>query len=62
MTPSTTESEIPSDENQWIKRPPLLFLYDPTQASDPDGISEGLSTKDKGVLQDYLGLWTRNIQ
>ena len=37
MTPSTMSSteSIPADENQWIKRPPLSFLYDPSKAVDP---------------------------
>lgn len=61
MTPSTTTSEIPADENQWVKRPPLPFLYDPARAADPEGVGKSLSVKDKGALLDYLGLWTRNI-
>jgi hypothetical protein len=62
MTPSTTNSDVPSDENQWIKRPPLTFLYDPNQASEPETILKRLTSKEKGVLNDYLSLWTRNIQ
>jgi hypothetical protein len=35
QTPSTTTSEIESDENQWIRRPPISSLYDPTYSADP---------------------------
>lgn len=62
MTPSTAASDVPSDENQWVKRPPLSFLYDPARAADPENVFKRASPKDFGVLHDYLGLWTRNIQ
>ncbi len=39
-TPSTTTSEIASDENQWIKRPPLPALYDPSKSADPQQLAE----------------------
>lgn len=62
MTPSTTTSDIPSDENQWIKRPPLSILYDPSKAADPQQLYQKLTDKDIGLIQDYLNLWSRNIQ
>ena len=61
-TPSTTTSDISSDENQWIKRPPLPSLYDPSKATDPAVLKETLSTKEIALAQDYLNLWTKNVQ
>lgn len=61
QTPSTTSSEISSDENQWIRRPPLSHIYDPELASDPQLLHSKLTPKDIGVLQDYVNLWQKNI-
>ena len=61
-TPSTTFSEVPSDENQWIKRPPLGKLYDPSKAADPAALSQELTPKEIGMLVDYLNMWAKNIQ
>lgn len=61
-TPSTTSSEIPSDENQWIKRPPLQQLYDPSKATEPATLKEAMSQKELAVVQDYLNMWTKNIR
>ena len=61
QTPSTTTSEIESDENQWIRRPPIQQLYDPDSASDPQLLHSKLGNKEIGILQDYLELWSKNI-
>lgn len=60
-TPSTTTSEIPADENQWIKRPPIPAIYDPSKATDPSQLSTVLNAKEIATLQDYINLWTKNI-
>ena len=49
-TPSTTTSEISSDENQWIKRPPLPSLYDPSKSSDPQALAQQLTPKEHAVI------------
>ena len=59
-TPSTTASEISPDENQWIKRPPLFQLYDPSQGSDPMALYSRLTPKELGIISDYVNLWTKN--
>ena len=60
-TPSTTTSEIPADENQWIKRPPIPALYDPNQASDPTQLAKSLSVKEISIIHDYIELWSKNM-
>lgn len=60
-TPSTTTSEIAADENQWIKRPPIPAIYDPSKASDPTLLSTVLNAKEIATLHDYLNLWVKNI-
>lgn len=60
-TPSTTFSEIPSDENQWIKRPPIMKLYDPSLATDPAFLAIGLSQQELSILIDYMNMWTKNV-
>jgi len=61
QTPSTTASEIESDENQWIRRPPLSKIYDPNAASDPQALKQSLSEQELGQLQDYTDMWSNNI-
>lgn len=61
QTPSTTASEISSDENQWIRRPPLPQIYDSDLASDPLLLHSKLSPKELGILQDYVDLWQKNV-
>ncbi|CDW80534.1 UNKNOWN [Stylonychia lemnae] len=62
MTPSTTSSEVSVDENQWIKRPPLQSIYDPSKAADPLDLFNKLSQRELGTIHDYINLWNRNIQ
>eukprot|EP00347_Sterkiella_histriomuscorum_P015094 403358341 len=62
MTPSTTNSDISVDENQWIKRPPLQSIYDPSKAEDPSEIYKKMSPLELGTVHDYLNLWSKNIQ
>ena len=50
------------DENQWIKRPPLQCIYDPSKAEDPCELAAKLSKQEIGTIHDYLNLWSRNIQ
>lgn len=62
MTPSTTASDIPADENQWIKRPPLPILYDSSKAADPETLIKQMSQLEHGIIHDYVKMWSRNIQ
>ena len=62
MTPSTTNSDISVDENQWIKRPPLQSIYDPSKAEDPSEIYKKMSPIELGTVHDYINLWSKNIQ
>lgn len=62
QTPSTTMSETETDENQWIRRPPLPKIYDPQAASDPQALHKILGESEVGILQDYTDMWTNNIQ
>ena len=48
-----------SDDNQWIKKPPMPMFEE--QLTDIDSLKQGLTLKDFGVLEDYVILWTRNI-
>jgi hypothetical protein len=50
-----------SDENQWVKRPPVPRLYDSELNAYPEVLEKSLTGKDKGVLHDYINLWTNNI-
>lgn len=60
-TPSTTTSDIVTDENQWIRRPPISLIYDSSKAVDPAVISTELSAKELATLHDYINLWSKNI-
>ena len=46
------------DENQWIRYPALIQEL---TAEDPLTISEKISEKDVGVMNDILNMWTKTI-
>jgi len=45
---------------QWIRKPPLDWVYQVQE--DIDSLATRITDKDAGVLEDYMNLWRRNIQ
>lgn len=49
---------------QWIRRPTIRadVFFNPELQDDIDSLVAKLTDKDVGLVEDFMNLWTRNIQ